>query len=71
MCSVIEIKNANEYYIRYHGPESMQQQQQQQQQEPSKEAEVNQEDSQDINEDSKTGDNKVSEIFSKNSCHHA
>ena len=32
MCSVIEIKNANEYYIRYHGPESMQQQQQQQQQ---------------------------------------
>ena len=30
MCSVIEIKNANEYYIRYHGPESMQQQQQQQ-----------------------------------------
>jgi hypothetical protein len=29
MCSVIEIKNANEYYIRYHGPESMQQQQQQ------------------------------------------
>ncbi len=28
MCSVIEIKNANEYYIRYHGPESMQQQQQ-------------------------------------------
>ena len=25
MCSVIEIKNANEYYIRYHGPESMQQ----------------------------------------------
>ena len=44
----------------------MQQQQQQQQQEPSKEAEVNQDDSQDINEDSKTGDNKVSEIFSKN-----
>jgi hypothetical protein len=28
MCSVIEIKNANEYYIRYHGPESMLQQQQ-------------------------------------------
>jgi len=27
MCSVIEIKNANEYYIRYHGPESMLQQQ--------------------------------------------
>ena len=25
MCSVIEIKNANEYYIRYHGPDSMQQ----------------------------------------------
>ena len=31
MCSVIEIKNANEYYIRYHGPESMQQQPQHQQ----------------------------------------
>ena len=26
MCSVIEIKNANEYYIRYHGPDSMQNQ---------------------------------------------
>ena len=23
MCSVIEIKNANEYYIHYHSPESM------------------------------------------------
>ena len=23
MCSVIEIKNANEYYIHYHSPESL------------------------------------------------